>query len=562
MKIASSCFAVIYIIHLLNELITLNKKIYYLPTSAVKNSDRTNNNYRRGYYAKHRLKPNLDAWCFRNPDTSFDWKGWNREKGDDYEDNNDNDELQFAKAEIVDDLEYEVPGPKIPQTTNNFLDEILDETNVPSIKNIDAFYNQYNLVYSKTPKHAYNINDDIIRPEKDTFEPNPDDTLYDMIINQNSQTVTSESKNRFSDIEETLNQIANGDFDDIHRKIDLQAKDMSMAVFLLDTPFDFERDDLLIYLHMQKTGGTTFGRHMTDNLGKCLKIKGYKRRDCERNLTVQSISNGEISLRSPKDVQDPWILSRLSTGWTCGLHADYTELKNCINSKLTSMVGPDRSQSLRKHLVTNLRNPEDRYVSEWRHVYRGATWKQSILNCNNIPFHDRCFYGRCFLDDWKNVSLAEFNTCPYNLASNRQTRMLADLESSGIDCYNNIFPINLESAHYHRSMEKLLKSAKYNLANKVSYFMLLEYQRLSQYLFEKTFGVAFKTSFIKKEKTRADEYLRGDPDSEYGTEKKLTDQEILQIQELNQYDIELYQYATKLFFQRLKFIIRRDRNLS
>merc|ERR1711963_188548 len=113
--------------------------------------------------------------------------------------------------------------------------------------------------------------------------------------------------------------------------------------------------------------------------------------------------------------------------------------------------------NLNQYWITNLRRPEDRYVSEWRHVVRGATWKDSHLKCNNITFGSECFYGRCYISNWRNVSLKEFNACPYNLASNRQTRMLADLESNEINCYNNIFPIDLNSDRYHESMNRVLE---------------------------------------------------------------------------------------------------------
>merc|ERR1712003_82106 len=156
---------------------------------------------------------------------------------------------------------------------------------------------------------------------------------------------------------------------------------------MLDHKFNFDKDDILVYLHMQKTGGTTFGRHLVDNLRRCIKIKGYKRRECQRDLS-NTLKNPreKLDLRTSNN-RDVWILSRLSTGWLCGLHADYTEFENCIN-----------------------------------------------------------------------VTLSDFNKCPYNLASNRQTRMLGDLEFDNIDCYNNIFPIDLKSPTYHYAMRKLLAS--------------------------------------------------------------------------------------------------------
>ena len=47
--------------------------------------------------------------------------------------------------------------------------------------------------------------------------------------------------------------------------------------------------------------------------------------------------------------------------------------------------------------MTVLRDPVERYLSEWKHVQRGATWKAAGLRCNGrqatlqeVPF---CFEG-------------------------------------------------------------------------------------------------------------------------------------------------------------------------
>jgi len=59
--------------------------------------------------------------------------------------------------------------------------------------------------------------------------------------------------------------------------------------------------------------------------------------------------------------------------------------------------------------------------------------------------------------------------CPYNLARNRQTRMLADLSIVG--CYNS----TLSKTDRDRLM---LASAKHNLQF-MPFFMLTEYQKVS-----------------------------------------------------------------------------------
>lgn len=196
-------------------------------------------------------------------------------------------------------------------------------------------------------------------------------------------------EDRYSDIRDELNNIKNGAYDKIHENIDLHQ--INYNIFTLPEPFNFSNYSLLVYLHMQKTGGTSFGQHLVDNLQKCVKIKGYKRRDCQRNLDPELLKHNTPGNTNPNYLEKSrslqvWIISRLSTGWICGLHSDFTEMKNCLSSDkiIDKIKGEDMSRDefrelVDQHYVTNLRNPEDRYVSEWRHVVRGATWKQSFL---------------------------------------------------------------------------------------------------------------------------------------------------------------------------------------
>ncbi|VDK65018.1 unnamed protein product [Gongylonema pulchrum] len=79
---------------------------------------------------------------------------------------------------------------------------------------------------------------------------------------------------------------------------------------------------------------------------------------------------------------------------------------------------------------------------------------------------------------WDGVSLDEFLACPYNLAFNRQTRMLADLTL--INCYDT-------RANDVATRERImLASAKANLKN-LAFFGLKEYMAESQWMFEQLF---------------------------------------------------------------------------
>lgn len=103
-----------------------------------------------------------------------------------------------------------------------------------------------------------------------------------------------------------------------------QRQDLGKEVY-----FDVEGDDVLVFLHIQKTGGTTFGRHLvknTDISHPCMCYKDRKRCDCEN---------------SKKHI---WLFSRYSTGWACGLHADWTELHDCVPKVLNDREGESRNR--------------------------------------------------------------------------------------------------------------------------------------------------------------------------------------------------------------------------
>lgn len=189
------------------------------------------------------------------------------------------------------------------------------------------------------------------------------------------------------------------------------------------------------------------------------------------------------------------------------------------------------------YYITILRDPVSRYLSEWRHVQRGATWKASLHVCDGrsptLSELPNCYPG----DDWSGCSLKEFMECPYNLANNRQTRMLADLSLVG--CYN------VSTMSDEERWAVLLDSAKRNLRG-MAFFGLTEYQRKTQYLFEQTFNLEFIAPFTQLNGTRASSV---DVPSE--TQHR--------IRQLNQWDVELYEYARDLFLQRFQVARQQER---
>ncbi|XP_055465568.1 heparan-sulfate 6-O-sulfotransferase 3 [Psammomys obesus] len=279
--------------------------------------------------------------------------------------------------------------------------------------------------------------------------------------------------------------------------------------------FNIKGRDVIVFLHIQKTGGTTFGRHLVRNIRleqPCTCKAGQKKCTCHR-----------------PGKKDTWLFSRFSTGWSCGLHADWTELTNCVPAIMEKKDCPrNHSHARNFYYITMLRDPVSRYLSEWKHVQRGATWKTSLHMCDGrSPTPDElptCYPG----DDWSGVSLREFMDCSYNLANNRQVRMLADLSLVG--CYNLTFMNESERSSI------LLQSAKNNLKN-MAFFGLTEFQRKTQFLFERTFNLKFISPFTQFNITRASNVDINDGARQH-------------IEELNFLDMQLYEYAKDLFQQR------------
>ncbi|XP_078738921.1 uncharacterized protein LOC144952400 [Lampetra fluviatilis] len=240
-----------------------------------------------------------------------------------------------------------------------------------------------------------------------------------------------------------------------------------------------------------------------------------------------------------RGTSDTWLFSRFSTGWRCGLHADWTELRACVPALFEGAGGPPRNY----YYITLLREPTARYLSEWQHVRRGATWRSSPHLCAGRPPArgelPPCYPGA----DWSGVSLADFLACPHNLAANRQTRMLADLRL--VACYN---ATAVGGADRDRRM---LDSAKRNL-RAMPFFGLTERQRDSQALFEDAFGMAFGAGFEQLNATRAGGAMATAGGVLDGAARR-------EIARINALDARLYAYALELFEGRVEALAERRR---
>lgn len=296
-----------------------------------------------------------------------------------------------------------------------------------------------------------------------------------------------------------------------------------------DFQFDIEDHDVIVFLHIQKTGGTTFGKHLVGDLDLA------RRCECRRRVKKRC-----TCLRPGKNSYETWLFSRHSTGWKCGLHADWTELTSCVDDVMDKIE--DSEIKRRYFYITMLRNPIHRFLSEYHHVRRGATWRNTRLLCQG-RHATKEEMPLCYeTETWENVTLDEFMDCSSNLATNRQTRMLADLSLVG--CYNTSMMNPEERGRI------MLLSAKNNL-KKMAFFGLTEEQEISQYLFEVTFNLRFRVRFKQYNQTITDMAM-----------KDFDVETLRRIEELNSLDVQLYKYAVELLHQRFKKLSSQDKHFE
>ena len=97
-------------------------------------------------------------------------------------------------------------------------------------------------------------------------------------------------------------------------------------------------NDVLVVLHVQKTSGSTFSRHLVHN------AVGFPASCCPLDSMYCNCTNSD----GPQ-----WLISRFSTGWVCGQHADWTEFHACLAQtldKLEHVQRKRRSVSFASHI--------------------------------------------------------------------------------------------------------------------------------------------------------------------------------------------------------------------
>ena len=275
---------------------------------------------------------------------------------------------------------------------------------------------------------------------------------------------------------------------------------------------------IIVFLHIQKTGGSSLEDSLVNN------IVNYT---CPGEMKLLKKKSKLVSRKHrcfKPDSEQQWIFTRKTVGWPCGVHVDYTTLSPCARN----YMGPGDWDMF---LITLLRDPVDRFYSEFLHVKRGANWPVYEIDCSNgTDFPRNKVAPKCkfFGNVRTQLTIEEFMSCPDNPAINRMTHMLAGYGT--IQCKYN---------PYMNQMGKdtvILETAKKHL-KRFEFFGILEFSLESAKLFEDTFSVQFINDSIPK----------------YGKREKteLTSKQQNRIASINKLDVKLYDWALELFKERI-----------
>ena len=307
-------------------------------------------------------------------------------------------------------------------------------------------------------------------------------------------------------------------------------------------------NDIMVFIHVQKTGGSSFLAHLTtaqthEGHPLCAPPNPMLRNSLNRkkDFAVCPLKKSEFE---SSELPEMWLASERTYGWICGVHPFIFEMQSCLNAYIIDKYG---IKTRNFHFITLLRHPVLRYISEYLHVTRGATWMNRRV-CDGHSMEGvmpPCYPGYYAGEPWKNVTFDKFLRCQSNWANNRQTITFANI--SAVHC--------LDSRGLSRSDRDyiLLESAKTSLKD-MPFFGISEYFLESCILFEKQFKLKFKSPCTQKsfKKLHSASLV-----SNTWSNRALHNSIVL----TNHLDMQLYNFALTLFTTRLaKYNISIDKN--
>jgi hypothetical protein len=98
----------------------------------------------------------------------------------------------------------------------------------------------------------------------------------------------------------------------------------------------YQRENLipiLVFIHIQKTAGSEFERAIV----RRLYFQSQPSCQCPIGNRTKRL-NVKLRCNCTRNNQ-PWLISRFSVGWLCGVHADWMNYHRCLPSKMNFEYG-------------------------------------------------------------------------------------------------------------------------------------------------------------------------------------------------------------------------------
>jgi hypothetical protein len=93
---------------------------------------------------------------------------------------------------------------------------------------------------------------------------------------------------------------------------------------------------ILVFIHIQKTAGSEFERSIV----RRLYFESEPSCQCPIILKTNRTKRPKIKLRcNCLRNNEPWLISRFSVGWLCGVHADWNTYHRCLPSRMNFEYG-------------------------------------------------------------------------------------------------------------------------------------------------------------------------------------------------------------------------------
>jgi hypothetical protein len=309
--------------------------------------------------------------------------------------------------------------------------------------------------------------------------------------------------------------------------------------------FDIKKH-LFVFIKIQKTGTTEFESKIQRTLSyrdQNNKNKQWNwKRICNNKTSFKQYKNpspfqffNKKSLNQ-NDKHDNYCNRYLKSNQYLHKHAFYIQYIDYLNNQT---IFPDlTSRENDIFYYTRLRDPIDRYLSEWQFLNR--TNRKEFHYTSVRDYHCENVFKDCWSEEYTtNLTLEMMLSCDTNLSKNRQTRMLALYDFDKTKCHLH----NITDAY-------LLERAKAGIDSLFT-FGLTEYQNESAELLTRTMSCSSnKDKLIYK----FDIEIKQNEQTFAGNIRHSIPPHLMQkIIEKNRLDIQIYNYAKDVFLKRLNY---------